>query len=108
MYDHRVAPGGSIPPLSTDLDRDDAQPYFIWDVPVTVAELRRHIADPDPDRRIPWMARIMREARYWDVWTFLTLDQVLADWDRLRRHLGRRRAFWDFLIEGWRDDGLIP
>lgn len=97
---------GSIPSLSTDLDRDDVQPYFIWDVPVTVGELRRHLRDPDPGVRVPWMARVMREARYWDVWRLVTLDQVLGDWDRLRRHLGRRRRFWDFLIEGWRRDGL--
>ena len=92
---------------SAELDDPTAQPYFIWDVPISVAELRRHLADPDPRDRALWMARVMREARYWDVWRFLRLDDVVSEYDRLKRHLGRKRRFWDFLLKGWRDDGLL-
>lgn len=49
----------------------------------------------------------MREARYQDVWRFLRLDDILAQYDRIRPHLGRSRRFWDFLIQGWREDGLL-
>jgi len=92
---------------SEDRDRRGDRPYFIWDIPVTVGEFRERLRHPDPRERSLWMARVMREARYDDVWRFLSLEQVLQHYDLIRRHLGRRRRFWDFLLEGWRDDGLI-
>ena len=50
----------------------------------------------------------MREARYEDVWSYLTLKEILQDWANIRRHLGRRRGFWEYLLDGWRKDGLLP
>jgi hypothetical protein len=89
------------------LESPDAQPYFLWDVPITVAELRQRLRHPEPRERALWMARVMREARYDDVWRFLSLRDVLEHYDLIQRHLGRRRRFWDFLLDGWRDDGLL-
>ena len=63
----------SMRPLSTDLDDPNAQPYFIWDEEITVAELQRKVQSSDPHERALWMGRIMREARYQDVWRFLRL-----------------------------------
>jgi hypothetical protein len=83
------------------------RPYFLWDVPVTEAELRQRLHHPDPDTRAQWQARIMREARYRDVWKYLTLDEILRDWHDIRRHLGRMRGFWEYLLNGWRKDGLL-
>lgn len=84
------------------------RPYFLWDVDVTEAELRERLKTPDPDARAQWEARVMREARYQDVWRYLSLADVLRDWEPIRRHLGRERGFWEFLLEGWREDGLLP
>lgn len=50
----------------------------------------------------------MREARYQDVFRLIRLRDVLALLPRIERHLGRSRAFWTWLIEGWRADGLVP
>lgn len=93
--------------LSTDLDDQDAQPYFVWDQPITVAEFRRRVQHPDLDERALWVARLLREARYRDVWRFVSVHEVDALFPRLRRHLGRARAFWEWLLEGWRTDGLL-
>jgi hypothetical protein len=94
--------------LSTDLDDPDAQPYFVWHREITYAELRRRLQSEDLDERALWMARVMREARYQDVFKLLRLHDVLALLPRIDRHLGRSRPFWTWLIEGWRADGLIP
>jgi len=83
------------------------RPYFLWDVDVTEDELRERLKTRDNDARAQWQARILREARYDDVWRYLTLDEILRDWPDIRRHLGRRRAFWDYLLAGWRKDGLL-
>ncbi len=95
-------------PLSTDVNDADAQPYFVWDEPITYRELRQKLASPDPDERALWMGRVMREARYNDVWKLLRLRDVLELLPRIERHLGRSREFWRWLIAGWRSDGLIP
>lgn len=83
------------------------RPYFLWDVPVTEAELRERLRDPDPRIRAQWQGCVLREARYGDVWRYVSLAEILDNWEQIRRHLGRRRAFWEFLLRGWRQDGLI-
>lgn len=84
------------------------RPYFLWDLPVSEAQLRERLHHPDADTRAQWQARVMREARYEDVWNYLTLDAILRDWPDIQRHLGRMRGFWEYLLKGWRKDGLLP
>jgi hypothetical protein len=93
--------------LSTQLEQDDAIPYFLWDQPMTVAELRRRLASDSPPERTRLLAKILREARDPDVWKFTTPEEIVAQWADLSRHLGRRLAFWEFLLDRWRADGLI-
>ncbi|MEO6594489.1 MAG: hypothetical protein ABIP94_07030 [Planctomycetota bacterium] len=95
-------------PLSTDLGDPGARPYFVWDEPITYGELRLRLQSTDVDERALWMGRVMREARYQDVWKLLRLKDVLPLLPKIERHLGRTREFWLWLIEGWRSDGLIP
>jgi hypothetical protein len=52
------------------------------------------------------LRRILREAWDTDVWRFTTPVEVVALWFELQRYLGRRLAFWQFLLERWRDLGL--
>lgn len=84
-------------------------PYFLWsdDDQVSDEELRRLLHSPDPAERSLWAARVMREARFNDVWRFLTLDDVRRDWPLIQPRLGRSRSFWEWLLQGWRDDGLV-
>jgi hypothetical protein len=84
------------------------RPYFLWDVNASEAELRERLHQADPDSRAQWQACVMREARYNDVWKYLTLEDVLQNWSNIRRHLGRSRALWEYLLNGWRKDGLLP
>jgi hypothetical protein len=86
----------------------DQRPPFLWDVPVTERELRERLHHPDPAIRAQWEGRVLREATFAEVWRYLTLEEVLRDWPHFYKHLGRRRAFWEWLLQGWRDDGLIP
>lgn len=93
---------------SLDLESPDAVPYFNWDAPVTNAEIRRALAVGSEDEKLFWTARILSEARYPDVWRYLSLTRdVLPRYPRLERRLGRKQAFWDYLISGWQHDGLI-
>ncbi len=94
--------------LTTDMTRDDLRPYFLWDEDVSVAELRAILAGSHGGaRREQVLGKMLREARDTDVWHFVTPEEVAAELPRLARRLGRRRAFWEWLIEGWRADGLL-
>lgn len=93
--------------MTTDMRRGDARPYFLWDEDVTIAELEAVLAGPDGPRRDQLLAKMLREARDTDVWHFVTPRDVAEALPRLGRRLGRRLAFWTFLIDGWRQDGLL-
>ena len=50
----------------------------------------------------------MREARYDDVWKYVSLRRdVLPRWPKLEPHLGRWKDKWRFLVEGWLQRGLV-
>jgi hypothetical protein len=96
--------------LSTDMRELDRRPYFLWDEDISIGELRailRGRSDDDPER-LRLLGKMLREARDLDVWAFVTATEVARALPLLGRRLGRRRAFWDFLIRGWQEDGLLP
>jgi len=95
-------------PLTSDLRREDLVPYFLWDEDLTVAEVRRRLRGGPEEERVRLAGKILREAAYPEVWEFLRVADVARDLPELRRHLGRRRAFWEFLIGEWRALGLLP
>jgi hypothetical protein len=89
--------------LSVDLDDPEAVPYFLWDEPMTVAELRSRLASAAEPERLRLLGKILREARDTEVWRFTTPSEVAGLWPKLQRHLGRRRVFWEFLLGRWRE-----
>lgn len=97
-------PGGYTPlamlnptPPERLCDRD-GQPYFLWDLEMTLEVFRAQLVDPDPDVRAHAIGKLMRQARPDDALALVTLPQIRADWDRLLPYLGRRREFWEWLV----------
>jgi len=85
-------------PTSAEVLRDDARPYFLWWTDATVADFRRHLASDDPAERGYWVGALLREANTRDVWPFVTPDELRRDWLHVRRHLGRARDMWAWLL----------
>jgi hypothetical protein len=83
------------------------RPWFLWDLPVSDSEFRERLRCRDADVRAQWQGRLLREARFSDVWRYVTLDDVLENWPRIRRHLGRSRAFWEYTLDAWRRRGFV-
>ena len=92
--------------LSTKLDSSSI-PYFLWDEPLTVDELKQKLNSASVEERNRLLGKILREARDTDVWQFTTPQFVWQNWDELSKYLGRRRAFWKFLLEFWSKEGLL-
>lgn len=93
--------------LSSDLDDALAVPYFLWDEPMTGAEFKRRLRSASPPEQTRLFAKLLREARDTDVWKFTTPEEVWRRWPDLSPQLGRRRGFWAFLFERWRQEGLL-
>jgi len=86
---------------------DRAVPYFLWDRRVTVGELRSALADPSNSQRITLLRILLREARPDEVWSFVTPELVVREWRSISPGLGRRRAFWQWLLGAWREHGFL-
>ena len=95
-------------PITSDLSREDERPYFLWDEDLSVRELREALLEGPDDTRRRLLAKVMREARDDEVWHFTKPDVVARELPELAPWLGKRRAFWDFLITAWRQHGLVP
>ena len=95
-------------PLTTDLSDEEGRPYFLWDESRTIGEFRRALATAQPTQWCRLVGKLMREARDTDVWRFVSPAEVWAHFDTIRPHLGRRRAFWQYLLTGWHRDGFLP
>jgi len=100
--------GKAIPrAMSSDLADASAVPYFLGDEPMSVAELRRRLAESTLPERRRLLAKILREARVTEAWLFTTPSKVAARWSELAPLLGKRRRFWELLLGEWRRQGLL-
>lgn len=94
-------------PLSTDFDAPQSIPYFLWDEPLTVAEFRQRLQSASSAEQTRLLAKLLREARDTDVWQFTSPAEIWRRWPALAPHLGRRRGFWEFLLDQWQKGGLL-
>ncbi|MFQ5627186.1 MAG: hypothetical protein ACE5I1_00380 [bacterium] len=90
-----------------DISRDDIVPYFMWDYQYTVGQVKETLAHGSEAERLWMMAKIMRDARYCDVWKFITLREFLDYRERLMQRLGWKRGFWQFLYSRWIQYGMV-
>lgn len=76
----------------------DGRPYFLWDCNLTLTEFEKLLRDPDINVRAYYVAKLMRQAKPDDVFTFLSTQEVMELWPSLRYQLGKEAPFWDWLI----------
>lgn len=93
--------------LSDDLTDPQTRPYFIWDEDVSLRQFEDRLHSQNEKTRLQALAKLLREARDIDVWRFVTPQEVADALPSLERKLGRRQAFWSFLMEGWGRLGIV-
>jgi hypothetical protein len=94
-------------PLTTNLDDEQGVPYFLWDDPMTLGELRERLRTASEPERDRLLGKILREARDTDVWRFITPQALAREFHRFAPHLGRRKAFWEYTLRMWREVGML-
>jgi hypothetical protein len=91
-----------LAPTPTDrLLHARGRPYFLWDEDLTAEELRARLVDPDSEVRAYFLGKLMRQAKPDDVFAFVSLRDLIAQFPAVARYLGRSREFWSWLIERW-------
>jgi hypothetical protein len=86
---------------------DDQIPYFCWDRKLTVKDIRHNLKKYTGTQKMLFIAWIMREAAFRDVWLFLTPKEVWNTFSELKRFLGRKKDFWEFTLKKWHELGKI-
>ncbi len=87
--------------------RDDEIPYFSWDRLLTVREIKGQLRASSGLERMRLAAWIMREAAFADVWQFLTPQEAWSHLAETEPFLGRRRAFWKYILNTWHELGRV-
>lgn len=89
------------------MSEEDKIPYFMWDYGYTIREIKEILAGDDEPRKLQMMGKILRDARYADVWKFFGLREFLKYRKKLVPFAGRRRKFWEFMYNRWVQYRLI-
>jgi len=101
----RVAKNGR---LYVMIRSDTDKPDFLWDEPLSRDQLKQLMVSGSEEDRVYYAAKILREARFEEVWDYITPTFFGRQWDKLRTRLGRKKRFWQFLHDTWKSHGLIP
>ncbi len=80
------------------------RPYFLWDMEMTLDRFREQLAGDDPDVRAYLIGKLMRQAKPDDVFEFVTVAQIRADWPKIEPFLGQSRPFWTWLLAVWAEN----
>jgi hypothetical protein len=94
--------------MTLDLSEEEKRPYFFWDEDLSIRELKSVLRSEDREARLYYAAKVMREARYEDVWRFLSLRDAWECWSVMGSRLGRQTGFWAFLMSVWKRHGIVP
>lgn len=80
------------------------RPYFLWDCDMTLADFEGRLRSENEEGRAYLVGKLMRQARPDDVFTFVTVAEILELWPKLQRYLGRQSPFWRWLLGYWGHD----
>jgi hypothetical protein len=84
------------------------RPDFLWDEALSRDQLKKLLDGENEDERLYYAAKILREARFEEVWDYLSPAFLALHWEKLRWRLGRKQKFWEFFYTAWHSHGLIP
>jgi hypothetical protein len=77
------------------------RPYFLWDMDMTLDEFEGALRTLDPQIRGYLIAKLMRQAKPDDVFSFVTIAEIRAVWPFVESRLGQKKRFWHWLLGQW-------
>ena len=68
---------------------------------MTLDDFTRRLRESGREGRAYLVGKLMRQAKPDDVFTFVTIEEIVELWPTLERYLGRQRPFWRWLLDYW-------
>ncbi|OGK15995.1 hypothetical protein A2690_00895 [Candidatus Roizmanbacteria bacterium RIFCSPHIGHO2_01_FULL_39_12b] len=75
-------------------------PYFLWDYDLNEKEVKAGLKSGSDSTRLFLIARILESAKYEDIWRYLTLNEILAVFPRLKLKPPIKNA-WEVAFKAW-------
>jgi|GEM_PF-641559 len=75
-------------------------PYFLWDYDLTEEEVRKILKEGDEFSRLWLIGRILESAKYENVWHYLTLEEILKVFPKLKLKKPIKEA-WLNAFKAW-------
>lgn len=85
----------------------NALPVIGWDLPGGDSEAQALLDAHDPDVRAWAHGRLLREARPKQAIARLGHSVIADGLSEMTPYLGAKRMFWQWLVEDWRQRGLV-
>ena len=82
---------------------EHGRPYFLCDTDMPLVRFEELLREGTDEVRLHLIAKLMRQAKPDDVFSFVELREIGEIWPRLEHRLGRTRAFWT-----WWMDHCVP
>ncbi|MEK7787755.1 MAG: hypothetical protein AAB658_20310 [Chloroflexota bacterium] len=85
--------------LSANQEKAGKKPYFIWwEQNITEEDVREAIKGDNLYRRITYMSYVLNDAKFEDIWKFVTLKDVQKEFWRIRWRTTWLRDHWHQLL----------
>lgn len=75
-------------------------PYFLWDYDLTEEQVKGIVHGKNDVERQWMVGRILTNARFSDVWKYLTASDIVREFPGLRLRPGVKRA-WQRALDAW-------
>ena len=73
--------------LKERTERAAKRPYFIWDYDLTEEDVRAILRGDNEYEKLWITVRILERCSWQDIWDYLTMEQVISDWQLIYRRM---------------------
>mgnify|MGYP001588758668 CR=1 FL=1 len=90
--------------LDSTVSEKKARPYFIWDADLTEADVRAILAEQRGElEQVQMIAHIMQNARFEDVWRYVTVADIVKHWPLVYKMLWPQESkeLWGWALRVW-------
>ena len=79
----------------------------MWDYFLTNKEIKDILNSSNEDKKIWLISKIMRDAKFEDIWELIDLKEIWKYKNDFKHRLGHRKKLWDFLFKKYKEYGII-
>jgi len=75
--------------------------YFFWDYNIAEDDLHAILRGDNEVEKAWAITRLLEAAKWEDIWRFISLADLIANFDHLRFRFARDREMWAYALQRW-------